>query len=69
VNSRTGLVDLEMKQYYPYRDSNSDPSAVQSVKSLWKFYILYGAGLSFQRIHLILGVNVQYLQLLHYPFR
>jgi hypothetical protein len=32
---RTGLDDVEKKNCCPYRDSNSDPSVVQSVASLY----------------------------------
>jgi hypothetical protein len=33
VDPRDGLEDAEMKKFYPYQDSNSDPSAVQPVAS------------------------------------
>jgi hypothetical protein len=33
VNPRTGLDDVERRKSYPYRDSNSDPSAVQPLAS------------------------------------
>jgi hypothetical protein len=33
VDPRTGLDDVEKRKFLTYRDSNSDPSAVQPVAS------------------------------------
>jgi hypothetical protein len=38
VSPRAGLADIEQRQFLPYRESNSDPSVVQPVGSLYTDY-------------------------------